>query len=135
MIDWRTFEIPLGINVFILILGVIATVLERGQWLSHLIGFFIISVPLLIAYLLTKGRGIGGGDIKLMAAAGLLLGFKLTIVGFMVGSVLAIFIHLARMKISNKDHVLAFGPYLAAGMLFAVWFGKYIIDWYTSLYM
>ncbi len=134
VIDWRTFEIPLGINVFILILGVIATVLERGQWLSHLLGLVVVSVPLLIAYLVTKGRGIGGGDIKLMFAAGLVLGWQLTLVGFMIGSVLAIVIHMLRMQISKKDHVLAFGPYLSAGMLLAVWFGKFLVNWYLSLY-
>ncbi len=134
VIDWRTFEIPIGLNIAILVLGVIATVLDafQGQLALHLIGFFAISAPLLLIYLVTKGRGIGGGDIKLMAAAGLLVGWKLAIVAFILGCLFAVVIHIARMKISKKDHVLAFGPYLSAGLLFAVWFGGKIIDIYIG---
>ena len=36
LIDWRTYEIPPGINGFLFILGVAAAVLDRGNLLSHL---------------------------------------------------------------------------------------------------
>ena len=67
----------------------------------------------LIIYWITKGRGIGGGDIKLMAAAGLLLGWQNILLSLMIGSIAGSVIHLALMKIQGKDRVLAFGPYLA----------------------
>ena len=134
VIDWRTFEIPIGLNICILVLGVTATALEYWQWPLHLIGFFAVSVPLLIIYLVTKGRGIGGGDIKLMAVAGLLLCWKLILVGFILGCLFAVVIHLLRMKITKAEHVLAFGPYLSAGLLVAVWFGSNLIEWYTSFF-
>ena len=138
VIDWRTFEIPVGLNIAILVLGVAATALDLvlglGRLPLHIIGFFAISVPLLLIYLVTKGRGIGGGDIKLMAAAGLLVGWKLAIVGFILGCLFAVVIHIAWMKISKQDHVLAFGPYLSAGLLFAVWFGERIVSWYLSFF-
>jgi len=134
VIDWRTYEIPFGLNLFIFILGVIATVLERGQWLTHLIGFFVVSVPLLIIFLASQGRGIGGGDIKLMAAAGLVLGWKLTIVAFIIGCFIGVIVHYARMKFSDQDHVLAFGPYLSIGIVLALWFGNYIVSWYASFF-
>ena len=74
VIDFRTYEIPIGINIFILALGLIMSVYHYTDWLSHVIGFFAVSIPLYIIILATKGRGIGGGDMKLMAVAGLLLG-------------------------------------------------------------
>ncbi len=134
VIDWRTYEIPFGINVFVFILGVIATALEWEQWSLHLIGFFVVSVPLLILFLATQGRGIGGGDIKLMAAAGLVLGWKLTIVAFILGCLIGVIIHYARMKFSDEDHVLAFGPYLSIGILLALWFGNSLVTWYASFF-
>ena len=68
IIDWRTYEIPFGINVFLFVLGVAMTILDRGNLAEHLIGMICVSGLLGILYLLTGGRAIGGGDIKLMFA-------------------------------------------------------------------
>ena len=75
VIDFRTYENPIGINIYILILGVIRTVLCYQDWKNHVIGFFAVSVVLYIIILATKGRGIGGGDMKLMATCGLFFGW------------------------------------------------------------
>jgi len=133
VIDWRTYEIPLGINLFIAVLGVINLLVHRDQWHVHALGFFCVSVFLLLLYWLTKGKGIGGGDIKLMAAAGLFLGWRLVIVAFLFGCLYACVIHITRMKLKNTGSVLALGPYLSAGILTAVWFGETIIQWYVNL--
>ncbi len=134
VIDWRTYEIPVGLNLLIGVLGVIVTVYHREEWLTHVIGFFAVSTILLIVYLLTKGNGIGGGDIKLMAVAGLLLGWKLIVVAFLFGCFFGSVIHLIRMKVSKTGHMLAMGPYLSAGILTALWFGRYIVEWYVSMF-
>ncbi len=133
VIDWRTYQIPFGINVFILVLGLCSLPLSSGAVATHLIGFCAVSGFLLLIYLLTKGKGIGGGDIKLMATAGLLLGWKLIILAFFFGCLYGSVIHLIRMKVSKTGHVLAMGPYLSAGILTAVWFGDRIISWYLTV--
>jgi len=139
VIDWRTYEIPFGLNVFIAVLGVADIVWKlinrdfTGA-LDNLIGAVSVSGFLLILYIATKGRGIGGGDIKLMAAAGLLLGWKSIILAFVIGCVLGSIIHLIRMKVSKQDHVLAFGPYLAAGILIASLWGDRIVNAYLSTF-
>lgn len=132
MIDFRTYEIPIGINVFILALGLIATVMDYHNLVSHIIGFFVVSVFLYLIILITKGRGIGGGDMKLMAVCGLLLGWKLIILAFILGCVIGSIIHITRMKITKCDHVLAMGPYLSIGIVIAMLFGDTIINWYLS---
>lgn len=159
VIDWRTYEIPFGLNVFIGLLGVAATVFDlaktHGMWDyscetnsvkgaffswmpmtlgDHLIGAVAVSGFLLILYLATKGRGIGGGDIKLMAAAGLFLGWKNCILAFVIGCILGSIIHLIRMKVSKQDHVLAFGPYLAAGIFIASLWGERIVNAYLGTF-
>lgn len=73
VIDFRTYEIPFGFNLMIAALGLIRVLTDLPNWTAYVIGFFAVSVPLYLLYFVTKGRGIGGGDIKLMAAAGLLL--------------------------------------------------------------
>ncbi len=101
---------------------------------DHLIGAVAVSGFLLILYLATKGRGIGGGDIKLMAAAGLFLGWKNCILAFVIGCILGSIIHLIRMKVSKQDHVLAFGPYLAAGIFIASLWGERIVNAYLGAF-
>lgn len=133
VIDFRTFEIPLGINLFILALGLIRLLTNYADWSDYVIGFFCVSLFLYLIYLVTKGRGIGGGDIKLMAACGLLIGWKLIILAFVSGCVVGSVIHLCRMKVSGETHVLAMGPYLSIGVFMAALWGDRMIDWYMNL--
>ena len=132
VIDFRTYEIPVGINIFILALGLIRIVTDYADWLDYAVGFLIVSGFLYIVHLVTKGRGIGGGDIKLMAAAGLLLGWKLILLAFVLGCIIGSVVHIARMKISGQGHMLAFGPYLSVGIIISALAGEQMIAWYLS---
>ncbi len=134
VIDERTKEIPVGFNIFIAVMGCVNLALNIYDWKACLLGAVSVSAFLLLLYYMTKGRGIGGGDIKLMAAAGLFLGLKLTLVAFFIGLVLACVIHLLRMKLQNKAHELAMGPYLSAGILLSIWFGERIAAWYLGFF-
>ena len=133
LIDWRTYEIPPGINAFLFILGVAAAVLDRGNLLSHLAGMVCVSGFLGILYLMSRGRAIGGGDIKLMFACGLILGWKQIILAFLLGCIIGSVIHLIRIRVQGEGHVLAMGPYLSAGIFLAVLWGNAWISWYISL--
>lgn len=133
LIDWRTYEIPPGINVFLFILGVAAAVLDRGNLLSHLAGMVCVSGFLGILYLISRGRAIGGGDIKLMFACGLILGWKQIILAFLLGCIIGSVIHLIRIRVQGEGHVLAMGPYLSAGIFLAALWGNAWISWYISL--
>lgn len=133
LIDWRTYEIPFGINVFLFILGVVATILDSGNILSHLTGMVCVSGFLGILYLASGGRAIGGGDIKLMFACGLILGWQRIILAFLLGCIIGSVIHLIRIRVKGAGHVLAMGPYLAAGIFLAAIWGNSWISWYLSL--
>lgn len=133
LIDWRTYEIPPGINAFLFILGVAAAVLDRGNLLSHLAGMVCVSGFLGILYLISRGRAIGGGDIKLMFACGLILGWKQIILAFLLGCIIGSVIHLIRIRVQGEGHVLAMGPYLSAGIFLAALWGNAWISWYISL--
>lgn len=149
VIDWRTYEIPFGVNVFIFVLGMARVVLKLalgqnaesfrrfaavGSWGEHMIGFFAVSGFLLLVYLITKGKGIGGGDIKLMAAAGLFLGWRMSLLSLILGCFFGSVIHIARMKLSGEGKMLALGPYLSGGMLLTLWVGEQILRWYSGFF-
>lgn len=133
-IDERTYEIPLGCNILIGILGGIHLFLDPSHWQDYVMGMCAVSGIFLITYYATKKKGIGGGDIKLMAAAGLLLGWQKIILALFIGSAAGMVIHLTLMKLKGKDKVLAFGPYLAIGIFAAMLYGDGILSWYLKLY-
>ena len=132
IIDLRTYEIPIGFNIFIGCLGLVRLATDYRNWPLYVIGAASVSLFLLLIYLVTRGRGIGGGDIKLMAACGLLLGWKCIIPAFCIGCILGGVIHLIRMKVSKAEHVLAMGPYLSAGVMIMALFGEQIINAYLK---
>lgn len=133
VIDFRTYEIPFGFNVFITVLGVIRVATDLENWSEYIIGFFAVSAVLELLLVVSKGRAIGGGDVKLMAACGILIGWRLILIAFFVGCILGSVIHIIRMKLSNAEHVLAMGPYLSVGVLIAVLWGNTFLNWYMGL--
>ncbi len=134
VIDFRTYEIPAGFNVFLAVVGAARVAADLHNWHQYLIGFFAVSVFLLLVFLITGGRGIGGGDIKLMAVCGLILGWKLILVAFLTGCVLGSVLHLIRMAVQKEGAVLAFGPYLSLGVFIAALWGDKILNAYLSIF-
>ena len=133
VIDFRTYEIPVGFNLFIGLLGVARIVTDYENWLQHVIGGVSVSLFLLLLFVLSNGRAIGGGDVKLMAACGLLLGWKSIILAFCIGCLLGGIIHPIRMKIAGEGRVLAMGPYLSIGVMIAALFGTPLINQYLEI--
>lgn len=134
VIDFRTYEIPLGLNITIAVCGIVNAAFDFDNIFYYLIGMVCVSGFLLLLFLVTKGRGIGGGDIKLMAAAGLLLGWKHIIIALIIGCVVGSIIHIILMKVSDKSRMLSFGPYLSVGIFIAMLWGNEIIAWYTGFF-
>lgn len=137
LMDWDTMEIEDGCEIAILILAVISLfVVPEITIVQRLIGAVCVSVPMLILTILIPGA-FGGGDIKLMAAAGLFLGWKLTLIstalGILFGGAYGIAV-LVTKKLDRKDH-FAFGPFLCMGMALGLLFGEQILDWYMGFMM
>ncbi len=132
VIDFRTYEIPLGINIFILTLGLIRVATDLSNWSDYVIGSLCVSIVLYLIYLASRGAAIGGGDVKLMAACGLLIGWKNIILGFLLGCIIGSVCHLIRMKVSKEGHILAMGPYLSAGVFITAMWGEELISWYLG---
>lgn len=138
IVDWHTQYIPVEFNIFILILGLIRLILWPEHWLEQLIGLCSVSAVLFVVdwaggKLLHREHVIGGGDIKLMAAAGLFLGWKLNIVAFVIGCVCGSVVHPIIMKIGKGERQLAFGPYLAMGIYIAMICGEQLMSWYLGI--
>lgn len=130
-IDLRHMIIPNGLVVALLIVAIGWTLFD-GNYLQHIIGFFAVSVPLLLIGIISKG-GMGMGDVKLMAVIGLLLGWQNVLVALMVGAMIGsvIGLTLIGLKIIKRKEPVPFGPFLAVGIQIAMLFGNDIISWYV----
>lgn len=132
IIDFYTFKIPSCLNIFIGILGLIRMGIDADCRWDAIAGFFSVSLFLGIVYIVTKGKSIGGGDIKLMAVSGLMLGWQRNILAFFIGALLALMIHPFRIFFAGAGRRLAFGPYLAGGILISMLWGGPILSAYLQ---
>ena len=133
--DIKKTEIPYWCTGTIAVLGIIATVLSlfpsvpsEIPWYEHLIGAVIISVPFAVFCYL---GAMGGGDVQLTAAAGLLLGWAIVpsvLFAFIIGGIFG-----AVVKISKKRATICFGPFLAIGIAAGYIYGYDIIGWYAGV--
>ena len=130
--------VPDLVVILIAVLGVVKYFVTEPVTVNtavpHLIGAICVSVPMLVLALIIKGA-FGGGDIKLMAAAGLYLGWKYTFAGVVIGLFVAglygIYL-LIRKKtgLKSKFRVAAFLAYgLGAASLFGDLFIIWIFGW------
>lgn len=136
LIDWDTMTIPneLIFSVFVCSIPFFFLETEVGI-VSRIIGFFIISVPMLLLSMAISGA-FGGGDIKLMAVSGLILGAGNTVVAMFIGVLLggsyAIYL-MSTKKVDKKSH-MPFGQCLCAGCYLAALYGEAIVQWYLGFF-
>lgn len=134
MIDFDTMTIPNGLVIAMMVPALLAFFFfPQVGILSRFIGMCIISLPML-ALTLFIPDAFGGGDIKLMAVAGFMLGWQNTLLATFIGLLIggAVAVYLLAQK--TKDKHMAFGPYLCLGIMTALLFGDIIINWYLGLF-
>ena len=124
--------VPDLLNVLIAVLAIVRILTNNiniQTIITHLGGAVVISVPMLIIALFVKD-GFGGGDIKMMAAAGLFLGLDKTIIAaviaFCIAGIYGLLILLTRKKGAKSKVKLA--PYLALGCAFSELFASEFIE-------
>jgi leader peptidase (prepilin peptidase)/N-methyltransferase len=143
VIDAYTQEIPDGLLIFGAAAGVLwiaaglifpdTPYLNAPNWREALISVAVGAAPLFIidklALLILKKDGFGFGDVKLMAMAGLFIGWQTMLVAYffaiVAGGVYAVW--LMATGRAKRGTYLAFGPFLAAGIVGAMWLDEWFI--------
>src|SRR3989344_2468715 len=92
-------------------------------------GFF------LLIFLISKGKWLGFGDVKLGFLLGLFLGFpKIAValfISYLVGAIIGIGIIF--LKKGTMKTEVPFGPFLIFGTFVALFFGDFLSGWYINL--
>lgn len=138
-IDLKHYIIPDSLSLSLLILGLLVSFIP-GQMtpLQAILGILAGGGSLyligLIGELLLKKEAMGGGDVKLMAAAGAFFGPVTVLLAIMFGALLGAFygISIMVLKKLNGSHQIPFGPFLGAGVWIALFFGHSILNAYLT---
>lgn len=133
LIDWDTMLILDKLVICVFLVAIPFCMLPDSlMWWERVGGFFTISLPLLIITCCINGA-FGGGDIKFMAASGVILGIWNSLVAFFVAILLGggYAIYLLYIKKVGKKQPMPFGPFLCIGCYVAALWGEELIQWYA----
>lgn len=149
--DLENTMIPDSMNIGIALCALAALILEifnlgtGVSWQNRLWGLVLGGGVFAAFYfgclLIKKREGLGFGDVKLMAAAGLLLGWKSTILCIVIGCILALIVYLIKAIVNRKKEEgegsaeFPFAPYLTVAAAFCLFFGETICSLYLSLFI
>lgn len=108
-------------------------ILPLSPWWDSLLGGVIAFFLLFLIAIVSRG-GMGGGDIKLFALVGFVVGTKVfllsfflaTLMGALVGGIGILF------KLTERKKPIPFGPFIAVGTLTAYYFYEPILSFYLS---
>jgi len=124
----------------VLLAGAIAAVAIAGvSDPSSLVDRGIAAVAaggLLFLVAIAYPRGMGMGDVKLVAVMGLYLGRAVApavLIGFAAGALVGVCM-IARRGASARKQAVPFGPFLALGGIIGLWYGDAITDWYLDTF-
>ena len=144
VIDWRHQIIPDQITLPGMVLGVAVSTLypvlhgrhsALGGLLQSLVGLFVgggfLYAAAVAAERLLKKEAMGGGDIKLLAMIGSLLGWKAVLWTIFVSSLLGTVVGVYR-RIAKGEERIPYGPFLGAAAVLYIFFGKVVIHWYSN---
>ena len=88
----------------------------------------------LLIFLVSRGKWLGFGDVKLGFLMGLFLGFPKILVAlffaYLIGAIIGIGLVLAKKKTLKSE--VPFGPFLVTGTFVALFFGNQLINWYLG---
>lgn len=124
--------------------GVVWVGALSGLFFNLYLGYSLISmlVSLLIAggffwlqYVVSKGRWIGGGDVRMGVMMGIWLGWPQVVVALFLAYVMGSIVSLLLMALGKKQltSVIPFGTYLALGTFVVLLWGQQILGWYMKL--
>ena len=146
--DLRYQIIPDSMQISLLLLGLIRLIfLGSFQqnttaiiWLQYFgtafIHGLIVMAPLFLIYILTKGRGMGFGDVKFSFITGLMLGLwpglGALYIGFITGGIAGAYLIISRK--GKPKSKIAFGPFLILGFYLMLFFEQDVIYWIGKIY-
>lgn len=132
--DLKHYLIPDKVLFPAIIISLIYNLIYYQNILNALLAVVIGSGFFLFIFLISRGRAMGFGDVKLAILMGLLLGFPNILVAlflaFFFGAIIGLILMIYKAKSLKSE--IPFGPFLIAGTFIALLCGNQIIQWYLN---
>ncbi|MDW7613534.1 MULTISPECIES: A24 family peptidase [Peribacillus] len=118
---------------FMAIFTVLRVSFPLSPWWDSIVGAAIGFSLLLLIAVVSKG-GMGGGDIKLFAVIGFVLGMKMVLLSFLFACFYGAFLGIIGLLtgVLKKKTLIPFGPYIVLGTLTAYFWGDSLLHWYVT---
>lgn len=133
--DLRYMEIPDRFTIPAMAFALVANLYLGFAWTSLALGAVVAGGFFLAQYVLSKGAWIGGGDIRLGALMGLMLGLPSTVaalfVAYVVGAIYAGWLIATKKGSANTQ--VPFGTFLSFATVVSMFWGDGIVGWYLGL--
>ena len=132
--DLKWQEIPDQVSLpaiaALLVLHFIANPLSLSYLLAAIIGAAFFAV----LYYFSDGAWVGGGDIRLGALAGAMLGWPSLALAIVIASIIGSLIGIALIsaKLATRKTPLPFAVFLAPAALFVLFFGQALVEAYLG---
>ena len=139
-IDLEHHLLPNVITLPGIVVGFAFSFFTDPGWLASLIGLLLGGGALWgvaeAYYLLRHEEGLGMGDVKMLSMIGAFLGWKLTVVTLLLGSLSGSVIGLALIATGRgtMKYALPFGAFLAVGAAAAASVGPGLLNWYLGFW-
>jgi prepilin signal peptidase PulO-like enzyme (type II secretory pathway) len=132
--DWTVstlFWLTLAYRLFLTIAGIYRP--QDFAW--SMFGALILLLFFLALWLITKKRGFGFGDVKLIFPLALLMGWPKLWVGVWLAFVIGAAVGVSLIILGKKrfGQVLPFAPFLILGTILSLLYGQSLLSWYTAL--
>lgn len=119
----------------IVILAVLQFASQPRTWLSLILGVVLGAGWFGLQWLVSKGKWVGSGDIRIGAILGIFLGFAQTALAlfgaYILGTIWAVYLLLTKKaKFSSQ---IPFGVFLGITGILTFLFGANVIEWYKGL--
>ncbi len=141
-IDFDHYILPDVFTLSGIVLGLLGSLINPDRSFMSALGGVLMGGGFLwaiaaIYFAIRKEEGMGGGDIKLLAWIGAVLGWAsvpfVILVASLVGSVVGILFGL--FKGSGIKTAIPFGPYLSLAALIYIFFGQELGHWYLQMFL
>ena len=103
-----------------------------GTFQPMLIGALVVGGFFLLQYIISKGRWIGGGDVRFGVLMGFMLGwpyiFVALFLAYVSGAIISVFLLIVKKKKMTSE--VPFGTFLATSTFITLFYGQKLIDWY-----
>ena len=95
---------------------------------------FLLGCGLFYLLAILSNGGMGGGDIKYIAAAGAFVGWQKVLLIIFIGAVLGTFVGLFQIGFQKKTRkdIIPFGPFLSVATLITLFYGNLLIKLYID---